>query len=143
MSTPQGKYYEELEIGMAHENVHKITEEAVQDFARVSGDFNPLHMDEDYAKTTIFGGRIAHGALPASFISAILGNDLPGPGSIFTDLNLRFRRPIRIGDTVIARAEVSDMQERGHRVTLKITCLVDGKKAITGEARVVAPSRDS
>ncbi len=141
MTVARGKYYDELEIGMFHENTHHITEEAIQEFAKVSGDYNPLHMDEEYAKTTIFGGRIAHGALPASYISAILGNDLPGPGAIFAGLNLRFRRPVRIGDEVIARAEVSEMQPRGNRVTLKITCLVGGKRVITGEAHVVAPSR--
>ena len=100
-------------------------------------------MDEEYAKTTIFGERIAHGALTASYVSAILGNDLPGPGAIFTDLNLRFKRPVKIGDTVVARAEVSEMIPRGNRVTLSVKCMVDGKTVIQGEAKVMVPSRES
>ncbi len=141
MSKPEGKYFEDLEIGMAHESQHEITEPDIVAFAEVSGDRNPLHMDEDYAKTTPFGQRIAHGALTASYISGILGNNLPGPGAIFTDLSMRFRRPVFIGDTVIVRAEVTEKQERGFRVTLKCTCSVNGKTVISGEAKVVAPSR--
>ncbi len=141
MAFKDGYKFEDLEIGMAHETVHTITEEDIQKFAEVSGDFNPLHMDEDYAKGTVFGQRIAHGALTASYISGILGNDLPGPGSIFTGLSMRFRRPVFIGAEVTVRAEVTERQERGNRITLKITCTVDGKRVITGEAQVVAPSR--
>lgn len=141
MAHKPGKFFEDLEIGMAHETVHTITEDDIEAFAAVSGDRNPLHMDEAYAATTPFGKRIAHGALTASYISGILGNDLPGPGAIFTDLSMRFRRPVFIGDTVTARAEVVEMQERGFRVTLKCTCSVNGKAVILGEAKVVAPSR--
>ncbi|MBB35295.1 MAG: (R)-hydratase [Hirschia sp.] len=138
-----GLKYEDLELGMSHEDKHVVTEQDVIDFARISGDHNPLHMDEEYAKTTIFGERIAHGALTASYVSAILGNDLPGPGAIFTDLNLRFKRPVKIGDTVVARAEVSEMIPRGNRVTLSVKCMVDGKTVIQGEAKVMVPSRES
>jgi 3-hydroxybutyryl-CoA dehydratase len=135
-----GKTFEELAIGMTVSIKHTVTEQDIQDFARVSGDYNPVHMDEDYAKTTMFGSRIAHGALTASYISAILGNDLPGPGSIFTDLSMQFKRPVRIGDTVTAIAEVVEMVERGNRVTLAVRCEVDGKVVVKGEAKVVAPS---
>lgn len=137
-----GKTYEELEIGMSHETEHLVTEQDVLDFARISGDFNPLHVDEEYAKTTVFGTRIAHGALTASYISAILGNELPGPGSIFTDMNMRFRRPVKIGSKVTVKAEVSEMQPRGNRVTLAVKCYVDGKVVIQGEAKVVVPSQE-
>ncbi|MAP93608.1 MAG: (R)-hydratase [Ponticaulis sp.] len=126
---------------MTHEDVHTITEEDIQTFAKVSGDYNPLHMDEEFASETIFKGRIAHGALTASYISGILGNDLPGPGAIFTDLALQFRRPVRIGDEVTARAEVIEKIEKGNRVTLSVKCLVNGKPVVQGEAKVVAPSR--
>ena len=136
-----GKTFEELEIGMSHEEAHTVSEQDVQDFARISGDYNPLHMDEEYAKTTMFGERIAHGALSASYISAILGNDLPGPGAVFTDLNMRFKRPVKIGSTVIARAEVTDLQPRGNRVTLAISCSVDGKVVLGGDAKVMVPSK--
>lgn len=143
MSTPQGYTYEDLEIGMFHETHHEITEDDITAFAAVSGDHNPLHMDEAFAKTTVFGQRIAHGALTASYISGILGNNLPGPGAIFTHLSMRFRRPVFIGAKVTVRAEVIEKQDRGNRVTLKVTCSVDGKPVITGEAGVVAPSRES
>lgn len=136
-----GKTFEELEIGMSFEEDHTVSEQDVIDFARVSGDHNPLHMDDEYAKTTQFGERIAHGALTASYISAILGNDLPGPGSIFTDLSMRFKRPVKIGDTVTARAEVKELQERGNRVTLAVKCMVGGKAVVQGEAKVMVPSK--
>ncbi len=137
----KGYSFEDLEIGQSHESVHTITENDIQRFAEVSGDFNPLHMSDDFAATTVFGKRIAHGALTASYISGILGNDLPGPGSIFTGLSMRFKRPVHIGDTVTVRAEVASKEPRGNRVTLKVECVVDGKRVITGEAEVVAPSR--
>ena len=137
------KYYEDLEIGMSHESRHTITENDIEMFAEVSGDRNPLHMDEEFAKTTIFKGRIAHGALAASYISGILGNDLPGPGAIFTDLNLQFKRPVRIGDEVTARAEVAEKADRGNRVTLKVKCSVGGRAVVQGEAKVMVPSKES
>lgn len=136
-----GFKYEDLEIGQAHETVHTITADDIQRFAEVSGDFNPLHMSDEYAATTMFEKRIAHGALTASYISGILGNDLPGPGAVFVGLNMRFRRPVYIGDTVTARATIAEKIDRGNRVVLKIECIVDGKRVITGDAEVVAPSR--
>jgi 3-hydroxybutyryl-CoA dehydratase len=125
-------------MSVAIENT--VSEQDVIDFARVSGDHNPLHMDEDYARTTQFKGRIAHGALSASYISAILGNDLPGPGAVFMELNLKFVRPVRIGDTVTSTAEVIEMIERGYRVRLAVKGEVDGKVAMKGEALVMVPS---
>lgn len=142
MAGSEGYKYEDLEIGMSAESVHTITEEDIIQFADVSGDRNPLHMDEEFAKDTVFGQRIAHGALAASFISGVLGNQLPGPGSIFVALNMRFRRPVFIGSEVIARAEVTEKMDKGNRVTLKVSCSVDGKRCIAGEAQVVVPSRN-
>lgn len=135
----QGKTFADLAIGMTVQMRKTVSERDIEDFARVSGDYNPLHMDEDYAKDTIFGGRVAHGALTASYISAILGNDLPGPGSIFTDLSLSFKRPVRIGDEVVSTAEVIEMVEKTGRVTLAFKCEVDGKTVVKGEARVKVP----
>ena len=143
MSAKDGYKFEDLSVGMAHETTHTITGEDVVLFAKVSGDPNPIHMDEEFAKQTQFGQRIAHGALTASYISGILGNDLPGPGSIFVGLNMRFRRPVYIGSEVIVKVEVTEMKDRGNRVTLKVTCSVDGKAAISGEALVMVPSRDA
>ncbi len=141
MAQYEGYRYEDLEIGMSAESKHTISAEDIDLFAQVSGDRNPLHMDDEFAKDTVFGKRIAHGALSASFISGVLGNELPGPGSIFVALNMRFRRPVFIGSEVIARAEVSEKMDKGNKVTLKVSCIVDGKRCITGEAQVVVPSR--
>lgn len=143
MTYKEGYKFEDLSVGMTHETHHVITEKDIELFAEVSGDRNPLHMDEEFAKNTAFGQRIAHGALTASYISGILGNDLPGPGSIFVGLSMRFRRPVYIGSNVIVRVEVTEMIERGNRVTLKVSCNVDGKAAISGEAIVMVPNRDA
>ena len=136
----KGKTFAELAVGMTVSIQNTVSEQDVIDFARVSGDYNPLHMDEEYAKTTLFGGRIAHGALSASYISAVLGNDLPGPGAVFLELNLKFVRPVRIGDTVLSTAEVVEMVERGHRVKLAVKGEVNGKAVMRGEATVMVPS---
>lgn len=143
MTFKDGYKFEDLSLGMSHETVHVITEKDIDLFAEVSGDRNPLHMDDEYASKTPFGQRIAHGALTASYISGILGNNLPGPGAIFTGLSMRFRRPVFIGSEVVVRVEVTEMQPRGNRVTLKVGCVVDGKSAISGEASVMVPSRDA
>ncbi len=143
MTYKDGYKFEDLSVGMTHQTEHVITEKDIELFAEVSGDRNPLHMDDEFAKHTPFGQRIAHGALTASYISGILGNDLPGPGSIFVGLNMRFRRPVYIGSHVTVKVEVTEMKERGNRVTLKVSCNVDGKAAISGEAMVMVPSRDA
>ena len=143
MTYKEGYKFEDMSVGMTHQTEHVITEKDIELFAEVSGDRNPLHMDDEFAKNTAFGQRIAHGALTASYISGILGNDLPGPGSIFVGLNMRFRRPVYIGSHVTVKVEVTEMKERGNRVTLKVSCIVDGKAAISGEALVMVPSRDA
>jgi 3-hydroxybutyryl-CoA dehydratase len=136
----KGKTFADLVVGMTVSIQNTVSEQDVIDFARVSGDHNPLHMDEEYARTTLFGGRIAHGALSASYISAVLGNDLPGPGAVFLELNQKFVRPVRIGDTVTSTAEVIEMIERGNRVRLAVKGEVDGKIVMRGEALVMVPS---
>jgi 3-hydroxybutyryl-CoA dehydratase len=135
-----GKTYADLHVGMKVSIENTVSEQDVSDFARISGDYNPLHMDEDYARNTVFGTRVAHGALTASYISAILGNELPGPGAIFTEMTLSFKRPVKIGDTVVATAEVVEMIERGSRVRLSVRCDVGGKMVMKGEATVMVPS---
>lgn len=136
----KGKTFAELAVGMTVSIENTVSEQDVIDFARVSGDYNPLHLDEEYAKTTQFKTRIAHGALTASYISAVLGNDLPGPGSVFMELSLKFVRPVKIGDTVISTAEVVAMEERGYRVTLAVKGEANGKIVMRGEAKVMVPS---
>ena len=137
----RGYYLDELSVGMSAETTMVVSGEKIDTFAELSGDYNPIHVDEEFAKTTMFGGRIAHGALSASLISAILGNDLPGPGAIFVELNMRFRRPAMIDDEVIARAEVQEINERTGRVKMKVSCSVNGKQIIRGDAGVVVPKR--
>ena len=136
----KGKTFADLAVGMQVSIENTVSEQDVVDFARVSGDYNPLHMDEEYAKTTQFKTRIAHGALTASYISAVLGNDLPGPGSVFLELNLKFVRPVKIGDTVISTAEVVSMEERGYRVTVPVKAETNGKIVMKGEAKVMVAS---
>jgi 3-hydroxybutyryl-CoA dehydratase len=140
--TQDVKYYlEDLEVGMSATTSMVITGEKIDTFAELTGDFNPIHVDDAYAKTTMFGGRIAHGALSASLISAVLGNDLPGPGAIFVELNLRFRRPAMIGDEVTAVATVSEINLKTGRVRMKCHCEVNGKQICRGDAGVVVSKR--
>jgi 3-hydroxybutyryl-CoA dehydratase len=138
-----GLYLEDLTVGRTAERTHTVIEADIEAFAAVSGDRNPVHLDEAYAAATSFKGRIAHGMLSAAYISAILGMDLPGPGAIYLSQNLVFKRPVRIGDTVLARATVVAIDADKARVTLKTECLVNGKVVIDGEATVMVPRRPS
>lgn len=137
----QGLYFDELSVGQSAEISRVVGAADIEAFAEVSGDNNPVHLDEAYARTTPFGERIAHGMLSAGYISAILGTKLPGPGAIYLSQNLRFRRPVKIGDLVVARATVTELDEAKGRVTLSTVCEVGGKAVIEGEAVVIAPRR--
>jgi 3-hydroxybutyryl-CoA dehydratase len=141
VSAVQGFYFDELSVGQAVEINRVVGAADIEAFAEVSGDNNPVHLDEDYARTTQFGERIAHGMLSAAYISAILGTRLPGPGAIYLSQSLRFRRPVRIGDLVVARATVTALDEAKGRVTLETVCEVGGKTVMDGEAVVIAPRR--
>ncbi|HAQ34355.1 MAG: (R)-hydratase [Maricaulis sp.] len=132
---------EDLHIGRSAEIVRLVDDAAVRAFAEVSGDYNPLHLDEDYARRTPFRGRIAHGALIASFISGVLGNELPGPGAIFVGMDIRFQRPVRIGDTVVSRAEVTGVDLKTRMVSMDCTCTVDGELAMSAAATVMVRTR--
>jgi 3-hydroxybutyryl-CoA dehydratase len=137
----QGLYVEDLSEGQSAELTRVASLEVTQAFAEVSGDTNPIHLDEAYAKSTPFGGRIAHGMLSAAYISAVLGAKLPGPGAIYLNQTLRFRRPVRVGESVTARVTVKAIDaERGH-VTLTTVCEVNGKVVVDGEAVVLVPRR--
>ena len=137
----QGFYFDELSLGQSAEVSHVVGAHDLELFAEVSGDTNPVHLDEAYAKTTTFGGRIAHGMLSAAYISAVLGTRLPGPGAIYLSQSLRFRRPVRIGDEVTARVTVTALEAKRGHVTLETACLVAGKTVMDGEAVVMAPKR--
>jgi 3-hydroxybutyryl-CoA dehydratase len=132
-------YFEDLKIGAAAESAHVVTEIDVVDFARVSGDHNPIHLDEAYAATTPFKGRIAHGILIASYISALIADKLPGPGAIYVDQTLNFRRPVKLGDEVKTRVEITALDERRAHAVMACTCSVNGKAVLTGQATVMVP----
>jgi 3-hydroxybutyryl-CoA dehydratase len=118
-----------------------VTESDVTLFAGLTGDFNPVHVDEVAAATSMFGGRVAHGILSAGFISAVLGMRLPGPGSVYVSQSLRFTKPIRIGDTVTARVEVVEVMAK-RRLRLATTCRNQhGETVVEGEAVVMVERR--
>jgi 3-hydroxybutyryl-CoA dehydratase len=118
-----------------------ISEHDVEMFGEVSGDRNPVHFDEDYARGTMFKGRIAHGMLSASYISTVLGMRMPGPGTIFMSLTTRFKAPVRIGDTVVTTCTVREVNAEKRRVIFDCACKVGETTVIEGEAMVMAPSR--
>jgi 3-hydroxybutyryl-CoA dehydratase len=136
-----GLYFDELTVGQSAEITHVVGAGDIEAFAAVSGDVNPVHLDDAYAKATPFGGRIAHGMLSAAYISAVLGNHLPGPGAIYLSQSLRFRRPVKIGDPVTAKVTVKALDAAKGHATLETVCLVGGKTVVDGEALVMVPKR--
>jgi 3-hydroxybutyryl-CoA dehydratase len=130
-------------IGEKDSLSHTISSADVADFARLTGDVNPVHLDDAYAKTTRFGGRIAHGMLTAGLISAVLGTKLPGPGGIYLNQTLKFTLPVRIGDSITATAEVIAYREDKRIVTLKTDCTNQrGELVLTGEAVLLMEKAD-
>ena len=132
-------YLDELEPGMTASIERTVSEKDVQLFGEATGDMNPVHFDEEFAKKTIFRGRVAHGALSIGFISGLLGTQLPGDGSIFLSASIVFKLPVRIGDTVTTTATVREVV--GREVIMDCECTVDGKQVLTSEARLLAPRR--
>lgn len=141
MTESQGFALDELTVGQSAEIQRLVDDDAVRRFAEVSGDFNPLHMDEAYARKTAFRGRIAHGALVASYISCVLGSHLPGPGAVFAGMTMRFARPVRIGDLVTARATVVGIDAARRMVQLDCVCEVDGEVCLQADAEVMVRKR--
>ncbi len=134
MNSLGGYNTEDLQIGMSASIAKTVTEADIVLFAGVSTDVNPMHLNEEWAKTTQFGGRIAHGMLSAGFISAVLANKLPGPGTVYMSQTLKFRAPVRIGDTVTATVTVREIVVEKRRCTLDTVCTVNGKTVIEGES---------
>ncbi len=143
MSAQQGYFIEDLEVGMAATHSKEITDSDIAAFADVSGDNNPIHLDDEYAASTMFGERIAHGMLSASLLSTVLGTILPGPGSIYLSQTLKFKAAVRIGDTVNATATVAQLDAGRRRATLSCSCTVGDIVVIDGEAIIMVPSRSS
>jgi 3-hydroxybutyryl-CoA dehydratase len=134
-------HIDQLHPGMTASIAKTVTEADIILFAGISTDVNPAHLDEEYAKGTIFGGRIAHGMLSAGFISAVLANHLPGPGTIYLSQTLKFKSPVRPGDTVRATVTVKEVNVARNRVTLDTVCTVAGKVVIEGECQMMPPAR--
>jgi 3-hydroxybutyryl-CoA dehydratase len=130
--------FEEIEVGQSAEFTKSISDEDVMSFAKITGDFNPVHVDEVTASSSQFGGRIAHGMLTAGLISAALAGKLPGPGSVYLSQTLRFTAPVRIGDIVTATVQVIEIAAAKRRVKLSTVCTNQrGEKVIEGEALVM------
>jgi 3-hydroxybutyryl-CoA dehydratase len=137
----EGKTIDELKVGDSAQISKTVSETDIYLFAGITGDFNPAHVDEEYARRTFFGTRIAHGMLTAGFISTVLGCHLPGPGAVYLRQEVSFLGPVKIGDTITARAEVIEIDTVKGRIKLLTTCdNQDGKRVVTGEA-VVSPRR--
>lgn len=133
-----GIHVSELYVGQEYCKTFQVTEEKGRAFADVSQDFNRLHLDEEYAKNTMFGGRIAHGMLAASFISGVLGNDFPGCGTVYLEQNLKFVRPVRYGDEIGVMIKVLDINEISGKIKLSTVCRKqDGKTVIEGYAYIM------
>ena len=132
---------EDIEMGMTRYIRKIVTDKDIEQFAEISTDHNPVHLDDDYARDTIFEGRIAHGMLTAGLVSAVIGEQLPGHGSIYMSQNLKFLAPVRPGELVHAEVKVVDIVIDKRRVKLDCRCEVNGKNVLVGEAMVLAPSR--
>ena len=133
--------YDEITIGQTASYSKQINEEDVQLFAAVSGDVNPVHLDAEFAATTQFGERIAHGALTGAAVSAAIAMELPGPGTIYLSQSLRFRLPVKLGDTITIQLEVTEKRDDKKFVTLQCTAVNQhGKTVASGVAEVMAPT---
>jgi len=136
-----GKAIGNLKVGDSAEFTKTVSETDIYLYAGVSGDFNPAHINEEYAKETFFKTRIAHGMLSASFISTVIGTKLPGPGTIYLDQSLKFLAPVRIGDTITARAELIEIVPEKNKVRLKTTCMNQDEIIVLEGEAVVSPPK--
>jgi len=141
MQELHGYYLEDLSVGMTNIFAKTVTEADIVMFAGVSGDTNPVHINQLFAEGSMFKGRIAHGMLSASLISTVVGTRLPGPGCIYINQSLRFRAPVKAGDTVVARATVKEILPERRRVVLTTVCTVGETVVIDGEATMMVANR--
>jgi len=138
-----GKSIDEMKNGDSAQIVKTITEGDIELFARATGDFNPVHLDATYAEKTMFKGRIAHGLLSVGFFSAILGNILPGHGTIYLSQEVKFLAPVRIGDTITAKVEVIELIPEKNRARFRTSCVnQDGKLVVDGIAWTMPPKKE-
>ena len=141
--TTKGKFIDEIEIGDSAQISNTITETVINDFAKATGDFNPIHLDQTYAEKTYFKGRIAHGALSIGYISSVFGNLLPGPGSIYLSQEVKFLAPVRVGDIITAKVEVIELIPEKNRVKFKTTCTNQkGEVVVDGTGWSLCPKKE-
>ena len=131
---------DELEVGQSATYERTVNEDDIVRFADISGDDNPVHLDEEFAAKTLFKGRIAHGMLAAAFISTTVGTKLPGYGCIYVSQSLKFKAPVRIGDTVTTTATVKAVDKERKRVTMETVCAIGEKIVVEGEAELMLTS---
>ncbi len=136
-----GYYFEDLEVGMTDVFAKTITEADIVIFAGISGDTNPVHLNEEFASGTMFKGTIAHGMLTSAFISTVIGTKLPGPGCIYVSQNLKFKAPVKAGETVKAKCTITELIPEKKFIKLQTQCLVGDKVVVDGEATIMVPSR--
>lgn len=136
-----GLFFEDLTIGQSATRRHVVTDADIRAFADVSGDHNPVHMDEAFAAATPFKGRIAHGMLSGAYISALIAGELPGPGAIYISQVLNFKRPVRINDELVTTVTVTALDDVKGRATLATVCTVNDKAVVEGEAVIMVPRK--
>lgn len=141
MAAHPGYYFEDLKVGMSAAITRTVTREDIEAFSAVTGDSNPIHLDEEWAAKTRFGGRIAHGMLTGGLVSAVIGTRLPGPGNIYLKQTLEFRGPVRPGDEVTAEVRISHLEPAKRRVVLATTCRCGDAEVLRGEAVLRVQSR--
>lgn len=134
-------YFEDLAVGQEASLSNTVNEADIAAFAEVSGDRNPVHLDAEYAATTMFKERIAHGMLSAAYISAVFGMKLPGPGAIYLSQTLAFKAPVKIGDTVVTTVKLVELVPEKKRARFETVCSVNDKPVLTGEAVLMVPNR--
>src|SRR3972149_2633474 len=139
----KGKSIDEIKIGDSAQISNTITETVINDFAKATGDFNPIHLDQTYAEKTYFKGRIAHGVLSIGYISSVFGNLLPGPGSIYLSQEVKFLAPVRVGDIITAKVEVIELIPEKNRVKFKTTCTNQkGEVVVDGTGWSLCPKKE-
>lgn len=136
-----GYYLEDLVVGQSASYAKTITEADIVLFAGITGDDNPIHINQEFAESTMFKGRIAHGMFCAGLISCVAGTRLPGPGVVYVDQNLKFRAPVRIGDTVTATLTIREINLERRRVVCDTACTVKGKTVVDGQATFMVDKR--
>jgi len=141
MTAAKGVFFEDLSVGQEASLSNTVSGANIVAFAEISGDRNPVHLDADYAAATMFKERIAHGMLSSAYISAVFGMKLPGPGAIYMSQTLKFKAPVKIGDTVVTTVKVAELMPEKRRARFECVCTVNDKPVVEGEAMLMVPAR--